>query len=121
MDDALPFGHVGDLTKSERYINADKVLKAHPNIKLVVGHSLGGSVSLELQKYYPSLLSRIYGAPVLDLKEMIPNYYNSHEERYRNYGDPVSMLDRSAYSTLNTKFTDQPSSTHQYQHLAKTI
>ena len=81
VDDALPFGHVGDLTKSERYINAEKVLKTHPHIRLVVGHSLGGSVALELQKHYPSLLSRTYGAPVLDLKGMIPNYYNSHVER----------------------------------------
>ena len=94
---------MGDLTKSESYINVDKALKSHQHIRLVVGHSLGGSVALELQKHYPSLLSRTYGAPVLALKGMIPNFYNSHVERYRNCGDPVSMLDRSAYSTLNTK------------------
>ena len=80
VDDASPFGHVGDFAKSERYVNAD-ALKLNPNIRLVVGHSLGGSVALELQKHYPSLLSRTYGAPVLDLKGMIPNYYNSHVER----------------------------------------
>ena len=103
VDDALLVGHMGHLTKSERYINAEKALKTHPYIKLVVGHSMGGSVCLELQKHYPRLLSRTYGAPVLDLKGMIPNYSNSHLERYSNYGDPVSMLDRSAYSTLNSK------------------
>ena len=51
-----------------RYINADKVLKAKPNIITVVGHSLGGSVALKLQMNDPELKSRTYGAPVLDLK-----------------------------------------------------
>jgi len=46
----LPCSHLGDLTKSERYINAEKASKANPNIERVVGHSLGGVVSLELQK-----------------------------------------------------------------------
>ena len=41
---------MGDLTKSQRYIEAEKVLKANPNIKRAVGYSLGGSVALELQK-----------------------------------------------------------------------
>jgi len=42
IDDNLPFSHLGDMTKSERYINAEKALKANPNIERVVGHSLGG-------------------------------------------------------------------------------
>ena len=29
----LPCSHLGDLTKSERYINAEKALKANPNIQ----------------------------------------------------------------------------------------
>ena len=50
IDDRLPFSHMGDLTKSQRFIEAEKVLKAIPNIKRAVGYSLGGSVALELQK-----------------------------------------------------------------------
>ncbi|MFM7989252.1 MAG: hypothetical protein ACKPKO_59055, partial [Candidatus Fonsibacter sp.] len=68
IDDNLPFSHLGDLTKSERYINAEKALKSDPNIDRVVGHSLGGVVSLELQKNYPGQKSRTYGAPVLDFQ-----------------------------------------------------
>ena len=33
IDDRLPFSHMGDLTKSQRYIEAEKVLKANPNKK----------------------------------------------------------------------------------------
>ncbi|MFM7981565.1 MAG: hypothetical protein ACKPKO_19825 [Candidatus Fonsibacter sp.] len=53
--DNLHFSHLGVLTKSERYINAETALKANPNIERVVGHSLGGSVALELQKKLPKL------------------------------------------------------------------
>jgi hypothetical protein len=47
-DDAkVPFG----LTRySKIYIDADKLLKEHPEIKNLSGHSLGGSVALELEK-----------------------------------------------------------------------
>jgi len=49
LDNHLPFSNMGDLTKSERYIEAEKVLKANPNITRAVGYSMGGSVALELQ------------------------------------------------------------------------
>ena len=41
---------MGDLTKSETYIEAEKVLKANPYITNAVGYSMAGSVALELQK-----------------------------------------------------------------------
>ena len=37
-------------SKAYRYQKADEALKAHPEVTRVVGHSLGGAVSLELQK-----------------------------------------------------------------------
>ena len=40
----------GDLRNSQRYKDADKMLKENPNVKNLVSHSLGGSVSLELEK-----------------------------------------------------------------------
>ena len=49
-DIKIPLG----LTRySQRYIDADKVLQEDPNIHNIRGHSLGGSISLELQKIYP--------------------------------------------------------------------
>ncbi len=54
------------LKNSTRYQESEKALTPNPNITKVVGHSLGGSVALELQKQYPQLESRTYGAPVFD-------------------------------------------------------
>jgi homoserine acetyltransferase len=80
IDDNLPFSHLGDMTKSERYINAEKALKANPQIERVVGHSLGAMAALELQRHYPSLKSRTYGAPVLDFNSINPFYNNENVE-----------------------------------------
>jgi len=69
----------GDLRNAERYQAAETALKANPGIKRVVGHSLGGSVALELQKNYSGLESRTYGAPVWD-----PTGSDGKVERCRN-------------------------------------
>ena len=47
----IPFGMTN---RSQRYEDASRVLKAMPQIKRVVGHSLGGAVALELQKPTPT-------------------------------------------------------------------
>ena len=45
VDEALQFGHIGDLTKAGRYTVVEDICKkAEPNIKLLVGHSLGDLV-----------------------------------------------------------------------------
>ena len=38
---------------TERYQDADNLLKSNPQAKEMVGHSLAGSVSSELQKQHP--------------------------------------------------------------------
>ena len=63
-DDATEVPFWGDARGAERYQAAEKVLNENPNVKRVVGHSLGGSVALELQKRHKGLASRTYGAPV---------------------------------------------------------
>ncbi|MFM7980469.1 MAG: hypothetical protein ACKPKO_14240, partial [Candidatus Fonsibacter sp.] len=105
VDDALPFGKFGDISTSSRYITAEKTLKEHPNIKLAVGDSLGGSVALELQKRHPELNNRNFGAPVLDLSGAInPNWDgNPTVQRYRNAGDPISFFDSKAHTTYYGK------------------
>ena len=47
---------------SDRYRQAEAVYSK--SVKRVVGHSLGGSVALDLQKKYPRLTLKTYGAPV---------------------------------------------------------
>ncbi len=103
-DLALPFG----LTKgTQRFIDAERVLKANPKIRCITGHSLGGAVSLELQRIHPELKTRTYGAPVVSMTK---------GERYRSNGDPVSAFDWGATTTAPTTLNP-----HSYQDLAAKI
>jgi hypothetical protein len=116
-DDATKVPFWGDLRNATRYQQAEKALKANPNIKRVVGHSLGGSVALELQKQYPQLSSRTYGAPVWDpLGE--DNKYKGQVDRYRNLGDPFSFFDASAKNSIKWNPFNSKSLTHDYSNIA---
>ena len=54
----------GDLRESARYQAARDALMENPQVKTVIGHSLGGSVALELDTNYNHITSsRTYGAP----------------------------------------------------------
>jgi len=105
VDDlALPFG----LTRGrQRYSDASRVLNSNPKIRRVVGHSLGGDVSLELGKERPDLKTRTYGAPVVSM---------TGGERYRSAGDPVSAFDWGAKTTAPTSLNP-----HSYQDLANKV
>ena len=101
LDDfrTIPFG---DTAQSERYGQAmdayNHLTTSGKPVDRVVGHSLGGSVALELQKNLSKqgrkVDSRTFGAPVMDAKPF-DRYYNN-AERYRHPTDPVSVLDRGA-------------------------
>ncbi len=64
FDDITKVPAWGDSKNSEKYQKTQKEFENQEQIDTVVGHSLGGSVSLELQKKYPDrkLKSRTYGA-----------------------------------------------------------
>jgi hypothetical protein len=87
----IPFGNTAS---AQRYKQAEKTyndLQASGQpVNRIVGHSLGGSVALEMQKNHHIGASRTFGAPVLD--------FNSRQnpERYRHPLDPFSMMDRGA-------------------------
>ena len=93
------------------YINAEKALKhndsLYPDHKLtsIVGHSLGGSVVLEMQKQKPdiSFKTTTYGAPVMSTTT--PD--NINNTRFRNNDDHTSMVDRGATMVDNNPLTIQ--------------
>jgi len=89
----VPFGAT---QHAERYQQAEKAMddlqEQGKSVERVVGHSLGGSVALELQKRRGVPRSRTLGAPVVDL-----NAFARKSERYRHPLDPVSILDRGAH------------------------
>ena len=92
-DDVTKIPVWGDLRNSSRYQAAHEALMQNPQVKIVIGHSSGSSVALELQKNYNHITSSwTYAAPVLDLT----GREYGKVDRYRNWFDPISILDRSA-------------------------
>jgi pimeloyl-ACP methyl ester carboxylesterase len=117
FDDFTKVPFYGDLRNSTRYQQAEKALKANPNIKNIVGHSLGGSVALELQKNNPNLASRTYGAPVWD--PFSEDQKTGNVDRYRNAFDPFSIFDGSAKTSVKWDPFSSYSFTHDYSNLGK--
>ncbi len=117
FDDITKVPAWGNVKDCERYQKVLKEFKNRTEVDTVVGHSLGGSVSLELQKNYPEQIkkSRTHGAPVMDL-------FGSESEnvdRYRNWFDPVSIFDRGAKESVKWKVLDSGSLTHDYTNIAE--
>ena len=76
---------------SQRYHDADNLLKNNPQVSKITGASLGGVVGLELQKQHPNNFVdiTIYGAPVLQMG-------GQKYKRFRESGDLISGLDDGA-------------------------
>ena len=85
-------------SKAQRYSDAETMMAKNPQIKNMVGHSLGGSTVLELQRNHSdrTFKTNTYGAPVASLTK--PDNQDNH--RYRNWLDPVSAADKGATSTF---------------------
>jgi hypothetical protein len=104
----LPVG----LTKNaDRYSDAVDALRANPQVKNIVVHSLGSSVAVELTKQHPDKqleLKALYASPFIDFGS------KTHGNRYRHRFDPISMLDG------NSKTVDiglvSPLKSHSYDN-----
>ena len=115
-DPLIPFGKTSDATRYKQAERAydDLIATGHP-VHRVVGHSLGGSVALELSKNKGIEFSRTFGAPVFDL-----NPFNRGKvERYRHPLDPVSIFDRGA--TWGGLVADQPHTYGGFRHFDKPV
>jgi len=97
-DDITKIPVWGDVRNSERYQQAEEALKNNPQIDTIFGHSLGGSVALEINKNNDNKYKTItYGAPVLDFSfNRDPN-----NMRFRHPGDKISMFDTGAVNEDN--------------------
>jgi hypothetical protein len=99
----------------QRYKDAKQVLKYNPNIKTLVGHSMGSSVILELNKANnDKFTTRTYSAPVFD---PFPNNWEKNDannQRFRTKGDPVAIFDNNAQTVY--KPTLDPLSLHSYNN-----
>ena len=116
-DDVTKIPVWGDLRDSTRYKAARDGLMENPQVKRVIGHSLGSSVALELQKNYKHITSsRTYAAPVWD--PLGKDGYGN-VDRYRHWTDPVSMFDRSATRSIMWNPFSSKSLTHDYTDIAE--
>ena len=99
----------------QRYKDAEQVLKDNPNINTLVGHSMGSSVILELNKANnDKFITRTYSAPVFD---PFPNNWEKNDQnnqRFRTQGDPVAIFDNNAQTVY--KPTLDPLSLHSYNN-----
>ena len=113
-DDIYRVPPLGDLTYSPRYVEAKSILDNNDEINHIVGHSLAGSIALELQKRLNNrdLKTTTYGAPVADLN-LFNKTFNKNM-RYRHPGDIISMFDNKAINITNDNFTLNPLTTHAY-------
>lgn len=93
---------------SQRYQVAHDLLKNNPQVKKLVGHSLAGSVSLELQKQHPDKDYDVttYGAPVLQMG-------GQKYKRFRKAGDLISGLDDGA---ITYEGSVNPKEAHSYRN-----
>ena len=84
------------MRKTARYKTADATLTNNPQVKRLVGHSLGGSVTLALRKNKPDKYDVVtYGAPVIG---GLDPFRKGKVERYKHIGkagesDPIASLD----------------------------
>jgi hypothetical protein len=115
----LPFNDTLNMSKRGR--DADAYYRSHHEIDTVIGHSLGGSVSLALEKQYKKegnnpygiLQSKVFGAPVMSgnvLGEKNPN-------RIRYFGDPISALDFGSTTVMPSLGFRWKNSAHSYKDL----
>ena len=114
-DDITKVPAWGDLRNSTRYQAARDALLDNPQVTTTIGHSLGGSVALELENKYDRITSsRTYGAPVFD----ITGKESNNVSRFRNYFDPFSVFDRSAVKSVKMNPLESASLTHDYSNIA---
>ena len=91
---------LGSTNRTQRYQDADKALQRNPQVHNLVGHSLGASVALELEKRNPELyVQAAYGTPTVSTSRT--------NNRFKHPNDPIAMFDSSAITKPNKQGYNQ--------------
>ena len=89
--------------KIKIYKNIEPIFKENKGVDYVVGHSAGGSATLELAQNFPErkMTTITYNAPVFEMADG-EKWVDEDKKplRFAVAGDPVSMLDGNAQTTL---------------------
>ena len=99
--------------RTYKYASQQQILKANPQIRRIVGHSLSASTTLQTDDDNPGKFKvTAYSTPIIS--PHIPFINDQRDERrVRGTWDPVAMFDGNAGKTINTT-TLNP---HNYQQL----
>ena len=108
------------LNKTARGRDADAYYRPHHEIDTGIGHSLGGSVALSLEKQYKKegndpygiIKSKTSGAPVIS-----SNFPGTNPNRIRWAGDPISALDFNSTISMPSFKQRFNNSAHNYSGL----
>lgn len=114
----IPFGDTSCTQRYDQGMQAYNELQSSGQpVKRIVGHSLGGSVALEMQqnleKKGRTVTTRTFGAPVL---EPLGAFSSTKSERYKRWLDPVAAFDTGA---THGKFKLYPHSFTDYEDMDK--
>ena len=101
----LPFNKTNE---TQRYRDAKQKIDEEENIEQVIGHSLGGAITLHLNKDYDNKFkTRVYASPTVSFEKADREGQNL---RIRGKYDPISVLDRGAITI--DKGTIEPFTNH---------
>ena len=88
-DPLLPLGGWGT-RQTYRYQTVARTLKANPQVRRIVGHSLSSAVALQIQKDNPGKYeTTAYSSPIFSV-------FGEGGDRVRSVFDPIAMFDTKA-------------------------
>ena len=101
----VPFNRTNE---TPRFRDAKQKIEEEGNIEQIIGHSLGGAITLHLNKDYDNKFkTRVYASPTVSFQKPDRDDDNL---RIRGKYDPISILDQGAITV--DKGTVEPFSNH---------
>ena len=101
----VPFNRTNE---TQRFKDAKQKIEEEGNVEQIIGHSLGGAITLHLNKDYDNKFkTRVYASPTVSFQKPDRDDDNL---RIRGKYDPISILDQGAITV--DKGTVEPFSNH---------
>lgn len=94
------------LRNTRRYREAEQVLRENPQVKHLVGHSLGGAIADTLSQSRPDVSATVYGAPI--------RAGGPRTVAYRHPYDPISLMNKNPITVPSGLFQ-----AHSYRGYAR--
>ena len=104
----LPKSLFNKTNETQRFKDAKRKIEEEGNIEQIIGHSLGGAITLHLNRDYDNKFkTRVYASPTFSFQKPEETGQNL---RTRGKYDPISILDQGAITV--DKGTVEPFTNH---------